>query len=233
MNTTTQLSFMETTVKKTSTKPTHKCENPTCGKEFEQKNIRAKYCSASCNAKASSLRKVQAFAPQSSPSPFAGLAGLGGVYAIPPHADMMIKHHENESKRWENKYNEELKDHKETKKQLDAVTAQAKEEKNPGGLQGFAERNPEIASKLIDFAQHISTKFADKVILGAPEQPALGATEQLTGQAGGMVKLFADWIPQLTEQSQANVWTLIQALSREDEEKMNYTIKHIMQAWQR
>ncbi len=230
---------METTEKKKTSRsvmhnPKH-CANPSCGKEFTPKNLRGLYCSPSCNAKASAMRSANKFnALQASPStPFAGMAGLGGVFAIPPHAQMMITHHEKEAARWEDKYKEEVKDHKETIAELNATKTQANEEKRPGGLEGFAERNPALAEKLLDFGITMADKFGSKMIPSAPGAPAAQVLAGLNGQAGEMVRMFSEWLPKINDQSQEAVWALISALSKEDEEKMNYTIQHILQAWRR
>jgi hypothetical protein len=233
----TQLSFMETTEeKKNSRSVKHdpkQCANPLCKKEFTPKNLRALYCSPSCNAKASVMRSASGFASQQTQPAFAGLGSLGGVFAIPPHAEMMIKLSEKEATRWENAYNEEKVDHKKTKDELEAVKEQAKEEKRPGGLEGFAERNPQIAEKLLDFGLAMANKFGDKIVTqSGPGEPAQ-VLQGIPGQAGEMVRVFSEWLPKLDDDTQKAVWALLNVLASEDAEKMRYSIQHILQAWRK
>jgi hypothetical protein len=224
MTTQTTLFNMETEKKedgpvKVITKPSRKCENPGCGKDFVPKNSRKKYCSASCNAQASKIRAAQAYAPVASSLNGAGFGAVQQMYAIPPHATMMIEHYKKESDRWEKKYNDEVADHKATHVKLQALKDEQKDNENPKGLQGFVQNNPELINKCLEiFGPVLASKMASG--------PAVG----VDGVNNEMVQMLAGWFTKLQPATQQNLYQLMQNLSTiNDEEKMNYLVLDIIQ----
>jgi hypothetical protein len=224
-----------TSNEKTSKHGPRTCENPDCGQQFIPLNSRAKYCSPSCNAKASQIRRglrpgtssqVQNVPAQQSAQapiytpPQAG--GLHGLFAIPPHADMMINHYKAEANRWEKKYDTEVSDHKVTKEKLEQAKEDLRNNEKPGGLNGFMESTAGV---------ELIKAFAP-VMAGAMSS-RMQQQQQIAGPAGSeMTKLFGEWTSSLKEESQQILWAVIQKLSNMDEEQMNYTLKGLLQSWQ-
>jgi hypothetical protein len=219
---------------KTSKHGPRTCENPDCGQQFIPLNSRAKYCSPSCNAKASQIRRglrpatasqVQNIpAQQSAQTPIytpQQTGGLNGLFAIPPHADMMINHYKGEAARWEKKYDSEVADHKVTKQKLEDAKEELRDNEKPGGLNGFLESTSGV---------ELVKAFAP-VIAGAMSNRM--QQQQIAGTAGSeMTQLFGEWTSKLKEESQQTLWAVIQKLSNMDEEQMNYTLKGLLQSWQ-
>lgn len=210
------------------------CANPLCKKEFTPKNSRALYCSASCNARASQIRLAEKAGikitdqpqPEQTMQPSITPMPLAGAYGIPPHAQMMINHHENESKRWEKKYDQEVVDHKVTKQKLEDLKDTLRENEKPSGLNGFAQTAAgveiikAVAPALGEFALAAARKAASQ-----QQQPQIG------GPAGQttMDAQFSKWVGGLKEETQRNLWNMINKMSEMDEERMNYVILNTMQ----
>ena len=208
-----------------------KCELESCGKEFVPKNDRAKYCSPSCNATASKIRTAMKHGMT--------VPALGGIehqanplFAIPPHAVMMIDMIKKECDRWEKAYDKEVEKREAAEKKYNDLKDEVAQDENPKGLQGFVQNNTEIISKALD---HLGPVLAGWLTPknGAPSPKVLegAAEQQLTGNTAQYVKLFAEWMAKLNEQSQANVWHLLSLLADTDEEKMNYSILSLVQQW--
>lgn len=229
--------------------PPRECENPLCKKVFTPFNSRAKYCSPQCNATASKIRlanqvpqtpvqenQVSQPAKESKYFSYNSLNGLDGPFAIPPHAIMMITHHEKEAERWEKKYNEEVAEHKKTRELLDGKKEELRDRDNkPSVLNGLVETvqsDPSILKELFGTIRALIPNRGN-----APgASPALTqaqASETLSGVENETVRTFSTWFLSLGPETQQAVWTMLQTLSQiGDEEKMMYVIQATLQQWQ-
>lgn len=239
METTTE---QQTSTPKKSRKKVHdprECE--TCSKEFTPKNERAKYCSPSCNAKAAKMRFAENFSQQKQVPMMNGLGqmpqNMAAIYAIPPHAQMMIDHYKQTAQDWKEKHKTDV-----TKLETKLETAEQKikdlkeqidQDENPKGALGFVQNNPDIIKEGIQMlGPFLAGLFSKgKSEASAPAQGIEAAPENLPDDVKQYVSLFAQWMAKLGEESRKNVWQLLTQLSATDEEKMNYAILSLLQQW--
>lgn len=242
METTTE---QQTSTPKKSRKKVHEprtCMEVTCGKEFVPKNDRAKYCSPSCNAKAAKMRFAEKFSQQQSPMMGLGFtqqvpSNMAALYAIPPHAQMMIDHYKTTAQDWKEKHKTDvakLEAKLETAQQkIQDLKEQIDQDENPKGALGFVRTNPEIIKEGIQMlGPFLAGLFSKgKSEASAPAQGIEAAPENLPDDVKQYVSLFAQWMAKLGEESRKNVWQLLTQLSATDEEKMNYAILSLLQQW--
>lgn len=210
------------------------CANPLCKKEFTPKNSRAQYCCASCNARASQIRlaekagiKISAPSQEQNQSVMQTInpqMSLSGAFPIPPHAQMMINHHEKESQRWEGRYNEEVKEHKETKKKLEDLKEELRDNEKPSGLNGFAQ-----SPMGVEVIKAIGPALGEFAMAMARKQTAQSEPAQIGAAPTTMDAQFAKWVGGLKEGTQRNLWGMLNKMAEMDEERMNYVILNTMQ----
>ncbi len=209
-----------------------KCQLESCGEEYIPKNARKKYCSSSCNAKASKLRFAENY--NVTQNPMNGLSGMTaqpGIYAIPPHAIMMIDHHKAQASRWEASFDKEVGRREEAEKQVRDLKDQIAQDDNPKGALGFVQNNPELLNKAMEIFGPAIAGFLTKKMDGSTQSAIEGTNTFIQGPDSEYVRMFSMWMTKISPETQKNVWQLLTVLSHQDEEKMNYSILSLLQQW--
>lgn len=205
-------------------KKVRNCGYEPCGKEYTYTLESSRFCSGKCRVAWNKEEKLKnatvPLAPMAKGFDMQGLAGLQqALFAIPPHAQMMIDHHKKEADRWETVYNDEKKKRESAEQQYKELKDTTERADKPKGLQGFVQSNQEICLELVKtFGPTINKIMESK----APAQIA-GAPD-----VDENAKLFLEWLPKNSADTQGALWKLIQTLSQLEEPKLVFAISNIL-----
>lgn len=195
------------------------CAYPPCSKEFEPKTKRAKYCSGSCRAKNSVLRRVEEGSLSATPKPITPKPEVTmDRHEIPKpagldiHAQYVITAQEKEISRWEKAYQEERTRRKEVEKEKAKVAEELAtlktdqliaQKSKPSGLDGIME-NPMIQAIM----PHAGAAIGEWVKL-----KLIGKNPQIGGLEADPAAL---WISEQSEEVQNALRALVNELAKLD-----------------
>jgi hypothetical protein len=225
-----------TTAQATPAAKTRNCDH--CGKEYAYNLASSRFCSSPCraaNAKKNPrqqssmnfMEPQQGNAPvsqQSAPDNtlLSGLGKLQQMFFMPPHAQYMIDHLKKEADRWENRSEEERKKREKAEEELKQLKLDMEKQQNPGGLQGFAEKNPDIIGKLIDV---LGPKVASLIPEPSPQQ-------QIAGPGGNgltePLQQLIQWTASMPPETQESFWQMIGVFMQTEDFILRDTIQKIL-----